>query len=381
MKQISEKKNSNNFDNNNINNKNNHYNDDNNNDHHHNPHQRHKNRNVGSDSQSFVKGETWKKIHLYIPIFRMEQDLKHEHRRPYCSLNIGQTIVGLCIIGLSVWCLINVIQIMEKYYNYETIISLQNDPPSETGFPGITICAPSIFRPQELARLFPQSFGRHHYEFVHRIRNLAHDSIPEYEIQDAFINNSRQFLHAESRALRRFNASDIIAKYSVQFQHLIGDCQFHSVNIRSFQPPPPQQQLHQSQSPPNYRMGSRKCVQIKQVLETIYEGKKCFTFFSDIYDIMNDDNNNRTNSDISGGGNNGNLSIVDPTDIEVEILPNEYECNHRKQFCDQSQEFLVNSSRDKMVFDLNPTIEVLIKSIDNDVWKSYVNEPILMTGN
>jgi len=66
-------------------------------------------------------------------------------------LNLGQIIIGACIIGLSVWCLINVLHIFDKYYRHETIISLQNDPPNITAFPGITICAPSIFKPQTLA--------------------------------------------------------------------------------------------------------------------------------------------------------------------------------------------------------------------------------------
>ena len=66
-------------------------------------------------------------------------------------LNTGQVIIGLCVIGLTVWCLLNVINIMNKYFQYETIISLQNNPPNRTDFPGITICAPSIFTPETLA--------------------------------------------------------------------------------------------------------------------------------------------------------------------------------------------------------------------------------------
>ena len=66
-------------------------------------------------------------------------------------LNVGQIIIGVCILALSIWCGYNVRLICHKYFEFETIISLENSPPSTTGFPGITICAPSIFKPQKLA--------------------------------------------------------------------------------------------------------------------------------------------------------------------------------------------------------------------------------------
>ena len=67
------------------------------------------------------------------------------------QLHVGQIIIGVCILVLSIWCGYNVKHIFDKYLDYETIISLQNEPPTITDFPGITICAPSIFKPQTLA--------------------------------------------------------------------------------------------------------------------------------------------------------------------------------------------------------------------------------------
>lgn len=58
------------------------------------------------------------------------------------KLNIGQIIIGVAIVSLSIWCLINIRIIMKKYYEYETIVTLITEQPVSTGLPGITICAP-----------------------------------------------------------------------------------------------------------------------------------------------------------------------------------------------------------------------------------------------
>ena len=58
------------------------------------------------------------------------------------KLNIGQVIIGMAIVALSIWCLINVHVIMQQYYEYETIITLKNQQPIATEFPAIAVCAP-----------------------------------------------------------------------------------------------------------------------------------------------------------------------------------------------------------------------------------------------
>lgn len=58
------------------------------------------------------------------------------------KLNIGQIIIGMAIVALSIWCFINVRVIMQQYYEYETIITLKNQQPVATEFPAITVCAP-----------------------------------------------------------------------------------------------------------------------------------------------------------------------------------------------------------------------------------------------
>lgn len=68
------------------------------------------------------------------------------------QFNIGQIILGIAVFSLSIWCGYNVGVIFYKYLEHETIISLENLSPNTTDFPGITICAPSIIKPQVLAR-------------------------------------------------------------------------------------------------------------------------------------------------------------------------------------------------------------------------------------
>lgn len=54
-------------------------------------------------------------------------------------------------------------------------------------------------------------------------------------------------------------------------------------------------------------------------------------------------------------------------------------------FCEKprwSKEFsqLLKGTRDKMIYDLNPSIEIKLKSIENDIWHAYVTEQIVATG-
>lgn len=55
-------------------------------------------------------------------------------------------------------------------------------------------------------------------------------------------------------------------------------------------------------------------------------------------------------------------------------------------FCEKpqwSKEFrqLLKGTYSKMIYDLNPSIEILLKSIENDIWHAYVNDQIVATGN
>ena len=72
-------------------------------------------------------------------------------KRRILRIEISQVFIAICVVLLAIWCGYNIREIFMKYNQDETIISLENSPPGITEFPGITICAPSIFKPQKLA--------------------------------------------------------------------------------------------------------------------------------------------------------------------------------------------------------------------------------------
>ena len=63
---------------------------------------------------------------------------------------IGYVTLTIVLL-VSVWCGFNIAVFLVKYLRYDTIITLHQSPPNTTDFPGITVCAPSIFTPQQLA--------------------------------------------------------------------------------------------------------------------------------------------------------------------------------------------------------------------------------------
>ncbi|KAJ6218392.1 hypothetical protein RDWZM_009549 [Blomia tropicalis] len=249
-------------------------------------------------------------------------------------LNVGQLIVGICFIVLSGWCLYNVINIMIKYFEFETIISLHNEPPDMTDFPGVTLCAPSIFTPQRLAQLFPDSFGQMFNKYKNWKSEHYLDSSLEQdedESEEALFKRSTLLRKYENKALKKFSALDVLGIYSVQASEILISCKFHPINIRNFQ-----SKNHKYNSP-----GAKNCTDFKPIFESIYEGKKCFTFYSDMYDHLN--------------------RRKKQTDNDEDLTP------------------IMKKDCNKMVFDLKPSIELTLKPLERNIWVSYVMDPILMT--
>ena len=68
-----------------------------------------------------------------------------------------------------------------------------------------------------------------------------------------------------------FDALYILKNLSVQRNELLIDCRYHPMIIRNFQL---SEKANKRIAP-----GVRDCTLMKLVLESIYEGKKCFTYF------------------------------------------------------------------------------------------------------
>lgn len=62
-----------------------------------------------------------------------------------------QITLWLIYVLLASVCLFQILLVIRYYWSLSTMLSLINEPPNSTKFPGITICAPTIFTPQKLA--------------------------------------------------------------------------------------------------------------------------------------------------------------------------------------------------------------------------------------
>lgn len=178
------------------------------------------------------------------------------------KLNLGQVIIGVSVILLSVWCIYNVNLIFQKYLDHETIISLQNDPPNATWFPGITVCAGSIFKPSKLAELYPQ-FKESMEKYASWKRSNPFDPL-DFLKRD---NRTAEFRHYESLALEAHSASEVIDSLSIRPEELLISCVYHPVNIRNFQIARKENQ--------HIVIDPKNCADMVNILESIYEGRDC----------------------------------------------------------------------------------------------------------
>lgn len=189
------------------------------------------------------------------------------------------------------------------------------------------------------------------------------------------LRRRQELLAYESWAMSNHSALDIMSKYSVRLEELIGKCEFVPMNVR-------QVHLFREEGENVCRPMPIPCDQIFPILESIYEGKKCFTLFSNYKSKLNFCENGTkiwTNTDLGrrptkgkrpswhglGPDHKGDLGKnCNQTDPEQRLLFNE-----------------IRRARDAMFFDYNPSIEITVKGVESDIWSSYLyNAPILMTG-
>ena len=81
-------------------------------------------------------------------------------RRIYLSSRrvLFQTIYVILVIITLLLCGYNVFQSFVEYALHPQVVTLEKQPPFQTDFPGLTICAPSIFTPKRLGGLLIYSF-------------------------------------------------------------------------------------------------------------------------------------------------------------------------------------------------------------------------------
>lgn len=84
------------------------------------------------------------------------------------------------------------------------------------------------------------------------------------------------FLDYESKALADYSALQVINEKSLKETDVVKACLFRPMNVRNL---PPGRETDERLAQPF------KCDRIKQPLPSIYIGRKCFTYFSDIFDM------------------------------------------------------------------------------------------------
>lgn len=72
----------------------------------------------------------------------------------------------------------------------------------------------------------------------------------------------------ESKALSDFSAEQIIKNISVRPDDILMDCVYNPINIRNFQ-------ISKKENK-NFAIKSKKCVDVRNIQETIFEDRKWF---------------------------------------------------------------------------------------------------------
>ena len=214
--------------------------------------------------------------------------------------------------------------------------------------------------------LYPE-FRKVVNKFSHEIRSLK-NSNPDFryrQIKNPQKLNQRKaiFQKFESQALKQFNTYQVIHQYSVQAADILIECKFYPIKVRKFQSQlsyPDNQHIVDVDGDDKVerRFNSKYCTTIKAVMSSIYEGKKCFTYFSDLYD------------------NNNNYS----TGNDILKLMNETMSKNNLNNIDYDDEIFLREAQNQMVFDLSPSIELVVKAVNFEIWDAFVDQPLLMTG-
>ena len=137
----------------------------------------------------------------------------------------------------------NAIKILKNYLQFNTIVMVEYTQPNETDLPGFTICGYSIVYDEELQQEYWQDYS-------------------------SSVNLSREEKFAQRQKLREKafqlqTAHHIFNKTGITFDSLVKECTFF-----------PNSKYKENNGIP--------CTQITDIVESINQGKKCFTIFSQL---------------------------------------------------------------------------------------------------
>jgi hypothetical protein len=158
-----------------------------------------------------------------------------------------------CLVCFS-WFCYNALNIINQYTQYNTIVMLEYELPNETDLPAFTICGNCII----YADLLKDKYKEYKDE-ESKLSNSSSDDYKKSEIREKYIKN----------ALDDFPAHYIFDNLSIGIESLVKKCYFKPESTKDNQ--------DQDSNPEKI-----DCKKIAPIIPSIYEGRKCFTYFSQL---------------------------------------------------------------------------------------------------
>jgi hypothetical protein len=155
-----------------------------------------------------------------------------------------------CLVCFS-WFCYNAVKIINQYTQYNTIVMLEYELPNETDLPAFTICGNCI--------IYSDLLKKNYIEYGNRESKLSNSSSDDYkksEIREEFAE----------KALENFPAHYIFDYLSIEIESLVKVCYFKPESTKDN----------------NSNPETIDCRKIAPIIPSIYEGRKCFTYFSQL---------------------------------------------------------------------------------------------------
>lgn len=119
--------------------------------------------------------------------------------------------------------------------------------------------------------LFPE-FNETYARFLAKKRN---NHLPN---QQEIIENQKAFDRFESKAFEDYTAYEVIVEKSVQIEEIVAGCKVYPVSIRNMF-----DSVTLVEDP--LSIDGIECSNLQEYMPSVYEGQKCFTYFSSMHDM------------------------------------------------------------------------------------------------
>uniref|UniRef100_A0A6P6Y7P1 Uncharacterized protein LOC113794629 n=1 Tax=Dermatophagoides pteronyssinus TaxID=6956 RepID=A0A6P6Y7P1_DERPT len=193
---------------------------------------------------------------------------------------------------------------------------------NEVEFPGITICAPTIFTPKLLSEFYPELTKFINENMNNKQSDLLHNTIKYYE----------------SKMLNRYYILEILDEFSVKIDNVIRSCRYKPIRYRY---------INQSYG----YVPELNCSLIWPVLDSIYAGKRCWTYFSRMLNNSEDWKHRLPNV---------TSKIMLKNDSPDKFI-------HQYDYIKLCKKVFT-----RMIFDYNPSITIELELADEQ-WKNWAN--------